>query len=124
MDQDRYICFEDMVPRRLLRPDSQLPLTAAAIIGFARRLDPQPQHLGGVSVAPGDMGVFCASGWPQPTVVGDVLRIEVEVLAARLSSARPDKGRVTFRATMFAQRDEPVQYCTRTALHPLRMATA
>jgi hypothetical protein len=81
----------------------------AAIIGFARRLDPRPQHLGGVSVAPGNLGVFCASGLPRPTVAGDVLRIEVEVRAARQSSARPDKGAVTFRAPMFAQRDEPVQ---------------
>jgi acyl dehydratase len=53
-------------------------------------------------------------------VVGDVLRIEIEVLTARVSHSRPDKGIVTFRTTTFNQRDEPVQLCTHTALYPRR----
>ncbi len=150
MDQDGYIYFEDMVPGRVFRSDRLPPLTAEAIIGFARQFDPQPQHLGDVSAALSNLGVFCASGWhtasmsmrlladtirirgggmgagvevswPRPTVVGDVLRLEAEVLAARLSSSRPNMGVVTFRATTFNQRDDPVQYCTHTALYPLRM---
>jgi acyl dehydratase len=149
MDQDGYTYFEDMVPGRVLRSGSLPPLTAEAILDFARQYDPQPQHLGEASAAQSNLGVFCASGWhtasmtmrlladtirikgggmgvgvelrwPRPTVVGDVLRIEIEVLTARVSHSRPDKGIVTFRTTTFNQRDEPVQLCTHTALYPRR----
>ena len=146
---DDYIYFEDMVPGRVLRSASLPPLTAEAILAFARQYDPQPQHLGEASAAESNLGVFCASGWhtasmtmrlladtvrikgggmgagvevrwPRPTVVGDVLRIEIEVLTARPSQSRPDKGVVTVRTTTLNQRDEPVQLCTHTALYPRR----
>lgn len=149
MDQDGYTYFEDMVPGRILRSARLPPLTAEAILDFARQYDPQPQHLGEDSAARSNLGVFCASGWhtasltmrlladtirikgggmgagvevrwPRPTVVGDVLRIEIEVLTARVSNSRPDKGVVTFRTTTLNQRDEPVQLCTHTALYPRR----
>lgn len=149
MDQDGYTYFEDMVPGRVLRSGSLPPLTAEAILEFARQYDPQPQHMGEESAAQSNLGVFCASGWhtasltmrlladtirikgggmgagvevrwPRPTVVGDVLRIEIEVLTARPSNTRPDKGVVTFRTTTFNQRDEAVQLCTHTALYPRR----
>jgi acyl dehydratase len=149
MDQDGYTYFEDMVPGRVLRSGTLPPLTAEAILDFARQYDPQPQHLGEEAAAQSNLGVFCASGWhtasltmrlladtirikgggmgagvevrwPRPTVVGDVLRLEIEVLTARRSSSRPDKGLVTFRTTTFNQRDEPVQLCTHTALYPRR----
>jgi acyl dehydratase len=149
MDQDGYTYFEDMVPGRVLRSGTLPALTAEAILDFARQYDPQPQHLGEASAAHSNLGVFCASGWhtasltmrlladtirikgggmgagvevrwPRPTVVGDVLRIDIEVLTARASLTRPDKGVVTFRTTTFNQRDEPVQLCTHTALYPRR----
>lgn len=149
MDQDGYTYFEDMVPGHMLRSGTLPPLTAEAILDFARQFDPQPQHLGEASAAQSNLGVFCASGWhtasltmrlladtirikgggmgagvevrwPRPTVVGDVLRIEIEVLTARASFSRPDKGVVTFRTTTFNQRDEIVQLCTHTALYPRR----
>jgi acyl dehydratase len=149
MDQDGYTYFEDMVPGRVLRSASLPPLTEQAILDFARQYDPQPQHLGADSAARSNLGVFCASGWhtasmtmrlladtirikgggmgagvevtwPRPTIVGDILRIEIEVLTARPSKSRPDKGLVTFRTTTFNQRDEPVQLCTHTALYPRR----
>ena len=77
--------------------------------------------MGEASAATSNLGVFCASGWhtgsltmrliaetmpikgggmgagievnwPRPVVPGDVLRVEIEVIAARLSKSRPDKG--------------------------------
>lgn len=149
MNEDGYIYFEDMIPGRVFRSASLPPLTAEAILEFARQFDPQPQHLGEASAAHSNLGVFCASGWhtasltmrlladsmrirgggmgagvevrwPRPTVVGDILRIEIEVLSARVSNSRPDKGVVTFRTTTFNQRDEPVQICIHTALYPRR----
>lgn len=149
MSRRQFVYFEDMVAGRVLRSASLAPLTREAIIGFARDYDPQPQHLGEASAAESNLGVFCASGWhtgsltmrllvdtvpikgggmgagvelkwPRPVVVGDALRVEIEVLEARPSKTRPDKGVVTFRTTTFNQRDEAVQDCTHTALFPRR----
>jgi acyl dehydratase len=147
--QRDFVYFEDLVPGRVVRTASLPPLTGEAIMAFAREYDPQPQHLGEASAATSNLGVFCASGWhtgsltmrliaeampikgggmgggieirwPRPVVVGDVLRVEIEVVEARPSKSRPDKGVVTFRTTTFNQRDEPVQHCTHTALFPRR----
>ena len=149
MSQRAYVYFEDMVPGRVLRSAPLPPLTRDAILAFAREFDPQPQHLGEASAADSNLGVFCASGWhtgsltmraiaetmpikgggmgagieirwPRPVVVGDVLHVEIEVMQARPSNSRPDKGVVIFRTTTFNQRDEPVQHCTHTALFPRR----
>ncbi len=153
VSQRDYVYFEDMVPGRVLRSASLPPLTREAIVAFAREYDPQPQHLGEASAAESNLGVFCASGWhtgsltmrliaettpikgggmgagievswPRPVVPGDVLRVEIEVMEARPSKSRPDKGVVRFRTTTFNQRDEPVQHCTHTALFPRRSAVA
>jgi acyl dehydratase len=149
VSQREYVYFEDMVTGRVLRSASLPPLTRDAIIAFAREYDPQPQHLGEDSAARSNLGVFCASGWhtgsltmrliaemvrikgggmgagieirwPRPVVVGDMLRVEIEVMEARLSKSRPDKGVVTFRTTTFNERDEAVQHCTHTVLFPRR----
>lgn len=151
MRERDYVYFEDMVPGRVFRSASLPPLTAEAILAFARQYDPQPQHMGEAAAAQSNLGVFCASGWhtasltmrllvdtlpvqgggmgagaevswPRPTVVGDVLRMETEILTARVSKSRPDKGVVSFRTTTLNQRDEPVQVCTHTALYPRRPA--
>lgn len=151
VSEEDYVYFEDMVPGRVFHSASLPPLTAEAILDFARQFDPQPQHLGEAEAAQSNLGVFCASGWhtagltmrllaetlpvkgggmgagvevtwPRPVVVGDVLRMESEILEARESKSRPDKGVVTFRTTTFNQRGEPVQYCTHTALYPRRNA--
>jgi acyl dehydratase len=68
----------------------------------------------------GGMGAGIEIRWPRPVVVGDVLHVEIEVMQARPSNSRPDKGVVIFRTTTFNQRDEPVQHCTHTALFPRR----
>ncbi|MFB7836062.1 MaoC family dehydratase [Streptomyces sp. NPDC056056] len=53
-----------------------------------------------------------------PVHIGDTLRAETEVLAARPSQSRPDHGVVTCRTTAFNQRDEQVLTFTRTFLVP------
>jgi acyl dehydratase len=68
----------------------------------------------------GGMGAGIEVSWPRPVVPGDVLRVEIEVMEARPSTSRPDKGVVRFRTTTFNQRDEPVQHCTHTVLVPRR----
>lgn len=46
--------------------------------------------------------------WPRPTYPGDSLRVVTTILEKRLSSSRPDKGIVTYKAETFNQRDELV----------------
>lgn len=46
--------------------------------------------------------------WVAPVRPGDTLRAEVEVVEARPSSSRPDRGVVTLRYTTRNQRGEPV----------------
>ena len=46
--------------------------------------------------------------WPRPVFAGDTLRTVVEVLEARASRSKPDRGIVTFGFTSYNQRDEVV----------------
>lgn len=47
--------------------------------------------------------------WPRPVFAGDVLRAEIEILSARASASRPERGIVRMRCTTFNQNDDPVQ---------------
>ncbi|MFG3403818.1 MaoC family dehydratase [Streptomyces sp. NPDC048142] len=58
-----------------------------------------------------------------PVHVGDTLRAETEVLAARPSQSRPDHGVVTCRTAAFNQRNEQVLAFTRTFLVPADATT-
>jgi itaconyl-CoA hydratase len=65
-------------------------------------------------------------GWkeirlPKPVFVGDTLRAETEVLSARLSGSRPDKGIVEVRTRGLNQRDEVVCEFERSFLIPRRL---
>jgi acyl dehydratase len=46
--------------------------------------------------------------WLRPVRPGDTLRAVIEVLDARPSASKPDRGIVSVRYTTFNQRDEPV----------------
>lgn len=46
--------------------------------------------------------------WPRPVFAGDTLRTVVEVVAARASKSKPDRGIVTFAFTSYNQHDEVV----------------
>jgi acyl dehydratase len=60
--------------------------------------------------------------FPAPVFVGDTIRAETEVVAARPSKSRPDAGIVTFEHRGFNQRDELVCRSRRTALMRRRPA--
>ncbi|MEC7647646.1 MAG: MaoC family dehydratase, partial [Pseudomonadota bacterium] len=46
--------------------------------------------------------------WPRPVFAGDTLRTVVEVVAARESKSKPDRGIVTFAFITYNQKDEVV----------------
>jgi len=124
-------------------------MTAEEIKAFARRFDPQPFHTDEAAAEDSFFKGLAASGWhtaaatmrmlvdalpvkdgligagldqlnwPRPTRPGDVLRVEVEVLEARVMKSRP-LGLVKLRCTTLNQKDEPVQVSVTNILAPLR----
>ncbi len=46
--------------------------------------------------------------WLKPVYVGDTLRVEAEVIAARVSQSKPDRGIIEIRNDIFNQSDELV----------------
>ncbi|MDH3705919.1 MAG: MaoC family dehydratase, partial [Acidimicrobiia bacterium] len=82
----------------------------------------------GVSVAETTHGTtvanlgFEATAFPHPVFIGDTLRAETEVVAARDSSSRSDAGIVTFEHRMTNQRNELVCTSRRNALMRRRPA--
>lgn len=58
--------------------------------------------------------------WPRPVVPGDVLSVEWEVLEARPSSSKPDRGTARLRVTTRNQRNETVLTLVTTILLPRR----
>lgn len=115
-----------------------IEVSAAEIVAFARRYDPQPFHLPGADES-SPYGGLIASGWntaglamrvmvehvidgetslgspglgpirwPLPVRPGDVLRVRVNVVAAKPSSKKPDRGTVTFQVEALNQHDEVV----------------
>jgi acyl dehydratase len=146
--------FEDVHPGLVLRSARAITMDRDSITGFARQFDLHPAHLSEQTAASSMFGVFCASGWHtgavtmrlisetmpiarggmgagveelrwlRPVQTGDSLRIEIEILAARVSRSRPGAGVVTYRCTTLNQRDDPVQRFTTTVLFPRREAAA
>ncbi len=76
----------------------------------------------GVSVGDTTLGTTVANlgfeetVFPAPVLIGDTLRVETEVVAARASNSRPDAGIVTFEHRAFNQRDDLVCATRRNAL--------
>ncbi len=146
--------FEDVHPGLVLRSARAIAMDRDSITAFARQFDLHPAHLSEETAASSMFGVFCASGWHtgavtmrlisetmpiarggmgagveelrwlRPVQAGDALRIEIEILAARISRSRPGAGVVTYRCATLNQRDEPVQRFTTTVLFPRRAAGA
>ncbi len=61
--------------------------------------------------------------WPRPVRPGDTLHVLLEVLSARPSHSRPNRGVLQVRTTTLNQRDEPVQVMTAALLVPRRPAS-
>ncbi|MGH8164285.1 MAG: MaoC family dehydratase [Rhodanobacteraceae bacterium] len=122
-------------------------ISAAEIVDFAREFDPQPFHLER-EPAENLLGGLAASGWQTAAIsmrlfvetmqvaggiIGravdelrwpvavrpdDTLRVEIEIVAARLSNSRPGYGILRYRSLTRNQRDEIVQSFLATAILP------
>jgi Acyl dehydratase len=58
--------------------------------------------------------------WPTPVCPGDRLRVEIEIIAARLCRSRPGFGIIQIRSVTRNQRDEVVQTFVASAMLPVR----
>ena len=73
--------------------------------------------------ASGTIGLgFDGLRWPIPVLPGDELRIETEVLDARVSKSRPDRGLIKIRTRTLNQNGQVVQELIANAMVPLRPA--
>jgi acyl dehydratase len=75
-----------------------------------------------LTIAGGLVGLGSEMKWPKPAYPGDTLRVECEVLDARVSVTKPDRGIVTMRNQTLNQRGEPVQVAIVNLLVPRRPA--
>jgi acyl dehydratase len=126
-------------------------VSAEEIIEFARRYDPQPFHLE-TGPTENLLGGLAASGWqtaaismrlfidtmqvdegiigraidelrwPAPVRPGDSLRVEIEILEARLSRSKPGYGLIRYRSLTKNQEDKVVQSFLALAILPVRDA--
>ena len=141
--------FEDFpIGTRLV--STSYPITADAIIEFAGAFDPQIFHLDPKSAEQTLFGGLAASGWhtaavsmrlfvdtmdvaggiigmgvdelkwPNAVRVGDELRVEIEILEARLSKSRVGYGIIRIRNVTKNQRGEVVQSFMANAMLPAR----
>lgn len=148
-NEARELYLEDFTPGRRFVTDT-VEVTPQEIKSFAARFDPQPFHLdeaaakhsvfgglaasgwhtasltmrlwvtGPMRVPGGLVGLGGEIGWPKPTRPGDVLRVESEVLEAKRSRSKPDRGIVTLRLETKNQRGEVVQTAVLKILAPSR----
>lgn len=124
------------------------------IRAFAAQFDPQPFHLdteaakrsifgrlvasgwhtaaitmrllveGGAPLAGGLVGLGGELSWPNPTLPGDVLHVESEIVAIVPSRSKPDRGIVTFRNETRNQRNEIVQTFSPKIVVPRRILSS
>ncbi|HTP97970.1 MAG TPA: MaoC family dehydratase [Casimicrobiaceae bacterium] len=84
----------------------------------------------GISVGDTTLGTTIGNlGWdevrfPKPVFHGDTIRVESEVVEARESRSKPDRGIVVFEHRGYNQRDELIMTCKRSALMQKRPASA
>lgn len=67
----------------------------------------------------GNLG-FSEITFPKPTFHGDTIRVQTEILEARISKSRNDSGIVTFKHVAINQRDEIVCTAVRVGLMMVR----
>lgn len=141
--------FEDFPVGRRFTSGSQA-ISKEEIIEFARRYDPQPFHtnpqpndnlLGGLAAsgwqtAAISMRLFIDTmqvdggiigraidelRWPAAVHPGDTLRVEIEILEARLSLSKPGFGLIRYRSLTKNQDDKVVQSFIALAILPARI---
>lgn len=141
--------LEDLEPGRRFETASAV-VARDAIKRFAADFDPQPFHLdehaaegsffGGLvasgwhtaaitmrllvtSGLPISGGVIGAGGelvWPKPVYPDDELTVAVEIVAAKRSASRPERGLVTVRCETRNQNGDVVQIMTARLVVPAR----
>jgi len=125
-------------------------VTTEDIKRFAAEFDPQPFHLdeqagsdsffkglaasgwhtaaltmrmmvtGGMPLAAGYIGAGGELSWPRAVYAGDSLTLRVEVLEAKASSSKPERGFALLRCETRNQRDEVVQILKARVMVPRR----
>ncbi len=141
--------FEDLAVGRRVTTAS-ITIDTEAIKAFAEQFDPQPFHLdeqaakgsffgglvasgwhtaaltmrllvtSGLPIAGGVIGAGGEVQWPRPTFPDDTLTVVCEVIAAKPSNSRPDRGMVTIRSETLNQKGEVVQIMTARLVVPRR----
>jgi len=141
--------FDDLKAGEKFQSDT-FEVPAKEIIEFAEKFDPQKFHLHAKSAERSIFKGLVASGWhtaaitmrlfvktlnfaegaiglgvdelrwPNAVRPGDVLRVETEILDARLCRSRPNMGVIRLRNVTLNQKDEIVQTMSANALVPRR----
>ncbi len=139
--------FEDFIDSRRFVSASHV-ISEKEIVEFARQFDPQAMHLETAGGGESLLGGIAASGWqtaaismrlfvetmqvaggivgravdelrwPAAVRPGDTLRVEIEIVEARLSQSRPGFGIIRYRSLTRNQRDIVVQSFFATAILP------
>jgi acyl dehydratase len=73
-----------------------------------------------IRIPGGMVGLGGEISWPRPTFADDLLKVESEVLEAKRSRSKPDRGVVTMRHETKNQRGEVVQTALIKILVPAR----
>lgn len=145
--------FEDLEVGRRFTTGS-VTMEPEAIKAFAASFDPQPFHLdedaaeksffgglvasgwhtaaitmrllvtSGLPIAGGVIGAGGEIVWPRPVKPGDTLTVVSEVIAAKPSASRPERGMVTVRSETLDQAGEVVQVMTARLVVPRRPKAA
>lgn len=141
--------FEDLeVGRRFETASATMDVDA--IKSFAANFDPQPFHLderaaeesffgglvasgwhtaamtmrllvtSGLPIAGGVIGAGGDIVWPRAVKPGDTLTVVSEVIAAKPSASRPERGMVTVKSETLNQKGEVVQVMTARLVVPRR----
>ena len=141
--------FEDFPIDTRLQSDP-IEVTGQSIIEFAKQFDPQPFHVDPATAKRTLFGGLAASGWhtaaismrlfvqtmnvpggiigmgvdeldwPNPVRPDDQLRLDIEIIDARLSKSRPGFGIIRIHNITRNQRDEIVQSFKTSAMLPTR----
>ena len=151
-DKAPRLYFEDLDVGRRFTTGS-VTMEPEAIKAFAASFDPQPFHLddkaakaslfgglvasgwhtasvtmrllvtSGLPIAGGVIGAGGDIVWPRAVRPGDTLSVVSEVVAAKPSASRPERGMVTVRSETRNQDGEVVQIMTARLVVPTRAST-
>lgn len=103
--------------RHTVGPVEDDPLPPIVVAALTMRLLLQSPF----RAAEGVLGAGVQSlSWPAPARLGDLLHVEIEVIEARRSRSRPDRGLVTTRNLTKTGAGETVQIAQPTILIPTR----